>query len=176
MWEHREEDGMSVVYSRGLCLFITPCFVCSVEVAKHVYICRLDTFSFPQKYKHPQNQSQEKTSVPGEPITRIDGLHFWFSVPFSPLKWLGKGAFLFPRVLFSKWFKLLKYSDISAKKYLIFFFPEHKDWSRVIPRPSTSNHTAQFITLILPYSITDHSQIALTLLPDTVMKWNLSSR
>lgn len=137
MWEHREEDGMSVVYSRGLCLFITPCFVCSVEVAKHVYICRLDTFSFPQKYKHPLNQSQEKTSVPGEPIKRIDGLHFWFSVPFSPLKWLGKGAFLFPRVLFSKWFKMLKYSDISAKKYLIFFF----SWAqRLIQSDSASIH------------------------------------
>lgn len=67
---------MSAVYSRGLALFITPCFVRSVEVAKHVYICRLDTFSLPQKYKHPRNQPQEKTSVPGEPIKRIDGLHF----------------------------------------------------------------------------------------------------
>lgn len=76
-----EEDGSSAVYSRGLGLFITPCFVCSVEVAKHVYICKLDTLSFPQKHKHPLNQPQEKTSVSGEPIKRIDGLHFGFSVP-----------------------------------------------------------------------------------------------
>lgn len=57
---NREEDGVSAVYSRGLGLFITPCFVCSVEVAKHVYICSLDTFSFPVQ--------TPTESVPGENI------------------------------------------------------------------------------------------------------------
>lgn len=46
----------------------------------------------------------------------------------------------------------------------------------MIVHPFTSNHTAQLITLILPYSVTDRSQTALILLPDTVMKCNLSSR
>lgn len=40
-WEHRK-DGTSAGYWRRLGLFMTPWFVSSAEVAKHVYICGLD--------------------------------------------------------------------------------------------------------------------------------------
>lgn len=63
---------------------MTPWFVSSAEVAKHVYTCGLDT--------PPPHQSHERTSVPGEPPNHADVLHLWLSVPRWPLKRPSEGA------------------------------------------------------------------------------------